>query len=63
MAKNKYKNLISNTVIFAIGSFGSKMMMFLLVPLYTGVLATSEYGVATLLADTANMILPVVTII
>ena len=62
MARNKYKNLISNTVIFAIGSFGSKMMMFLLVPLYTGVLATSEYGVATLLADTANMILPIVTV-
>ena len=62
MARNKYKNLISNTVIFAIGSFGSKLMMFLLVPLYTGVLATSEYGVATLLADTANMILPIVTV-
>ncbi|MCQ2446366.1 MAG: polysaccharide biosynthesis C-terminal domain-containing protein [Clostridia bacterium] len=62
MAENKYKNLISNTVIFAIGSFGSKLMVFLLVPLYTGALTTAEYGIATLIADTANMILPIITV-
>ena len=62
MAENKYKSLISNTVIFAVGSFGSKLMVFLLVPLYTGALTTAEYGVATLIADTANMILPIITV-
>ena len=62
VADNKYTNLILNTVIFAIGSFGSKIMMFLLVPLYTDALSTAEYGVATLIADTANMVIPIVTV-
>jgi len=62
MANNQYKKLILNTIIFAIGSFGSKLMTFLLVPLYTGALTTAEYGVATLIADTANMVLPIVTV-
>jgi len=62
VADNKYTNVILNTVIFAIGSFGSKIMMFLLVPLYTDALSTAEYGVATLIADTANMVIPIVTV-
>lgn len=33
---NKYKKLVSNTLIFAIGSFGSKILLLLLTRLYTG---------------------------
>lgn len=43
-ARNKYTTLISNTIIFALGTFGSKLLVFLLMPLYTSVLTTAEYG-------------------
>ncbi len=44
--ENKFKSLASNTIIFAIGNFGSKIIMFFFLPLYTNVLTTAEYGVA-----------------
>lgn len=56
---NKYKNLVNNTLIFALGTFGSKVLVFLLMPLYTRLLTTAEYGQAGILVDTCNLILPV----
>ena len=44
-AKNKYTTLISNTIIFALGTFGSKLLVFLLMPLYTSVLTTDRKSV------------------
>ena len=41
---DKYKRLISNTAIFAIGTFSSKVLVYLMMPLYTRVLTTGEYG-------------------
>ena len=43
---NKYINLVKNIAIFALGSIGSKLIIFLLVPLYTNYLTTEEYGIA-----------------
>ena len=40
---DKYKKLVSNTLIFAVGTFSSKVLVFLLMPLYTRVLSTEEY--------------------
>ena len=40
--KNKSKRLINNTIIFFIGSLGSKFIQFFLVPLYTYVLTTEQ---------------------
>ena len=40
--RNKY--LLKNTVIFSIGNFGTKIISFFLVPLYTNILTTREYG-------------------
>ena len=34
-AMDKYKTLALNTVIFAVGSFGSKILLFFLTRLYT----------------------------
>ena len=58
---DKYKKLISNTIIFAISTFSSKVLVFLLMPLYTRVLDTSAYGVTDLLMNTGNLLLPLVT--
>ena len=53
---DKYKRLISNTVIFAIGTFSSKVLVFLLMPLYTRVLTDAEYGVTDLIVQTGNRV-------
>lgn len=59
---DKYKRLISNTVIFAIGTFSSKVLVFLLMPLYTRVLTDAEYGVTDLIVQTGNLLLPLVSL-
>ena len=59
-AKNKYTTLISNTIIFALGTFGSKLLVFLLMPLYTSVLTTAEYGAMDVVVNVSNMLLPLV---
>lgn len=59
---NKYRKLAGNTLIFAIGSFSSKILSYLLIRLYTGVLGTEEYGIAETIFQTVNLIYPVVSI-
>lgn len=55
----KNKSLIKNIGLFTIGSFGSKILSFLLVPLYTAVLSTSEYGTMDLITSTASLLTPI----
>ena len=59
---NKYQSLISNTIIFALGTFGSKLMVFFLMPLYTSVLTTAEYGAMDVVVNVSNMLLPLVIV-
>ena len=58
----KYKSLFSDTAAFAISNFASKILTFLLVPLYTSVLSTSDYGIADLIINTINVIYPILTL-
>lgn len=60
---NKYKKLIKNTTIFAVGSFGSKLLTFLIVPLYTHILTTNDYGIVDLFSITVSLMLPFSTIV
>lgn len=63
MSKNsKYGTLSKNTILFTINSFGSKIITFLLVPLYTHVLSTSDYGTADLMTSTAQLLIPLLTL-
>lgn len=57
--KNKSKRLINNTIIFFIGSLGSKFIQFFLVPLYTYVLTTEQYGVTEIVLTASNVLMPV----
>ena len=59
---NKYNKLAKNTAIYAMGNFGSKILSFLIVPLYTYVLTTEEYGTVDLFTTTAGLLLPVITL-
>ena len=55
---SRYKKLLSDTVIFGLGTFGSKLLVFLLMPLYTAYLSTEQYGMAELITTTANLLIP-----
>ncbi len=59
---NKYKTLISNTALISLGTFGSKLLVFLMVRFYTGYLTTAQYGTADLITQTANLLLPVISL-
>ena len=59
--QSSYKKLFSNTLVFAIGSFSSKVLVLLLVPIYTNYLTTAELGVTDVLTQIANWIIPLVT--
>ena len=59
---SKYKTLVKDTFIFAIGNMGSKLILFLLVPLYTSFLTTEQYGVAELIFTLSQLIVPFLTL-
>ena len=59
---NKYRYLAENTALFTISSFLSKFISFLLVPFYTGILTTAEYGIADLVSTTVSLVLPLLTL-
>ena len=59
MSKNKYKNLLSNTVIFAIGTFSTKLLVLFMFPIYTKLLTPAENGTISLIVNTSNFILPI----
>lgn len=55
------KSLMKNTIIITIGTMCTKLITFLLLPLYTGILSTEEYGIVDLLNTLASLMLPIVT--
>lgn len=59
---SKYKSLFTNTIAFTISNFASKILVFLLIPLYTSVLSTEEYGIADLITNTINVLYPLLTL-
>jgi len=62
MPEGKYKRLISHTAILAAGTFTSKLLVFLLMPLYTALLSTEEFGIADIVTQTANLIIPLASV-
>lgn len=52
------KQLLSNTVWFALGNFGTKILTFFLVPFYTSILLPEEYGKIDIISTTIQLILP-----
>lgn len=59
---NSYKKLINNSVVFAVGTLGSRLISLILVPLYTYYLTTAEYGTVDLIITTVNMLIPIVSV-
>lgn len=60
--EQKYSKLAKNTAIFAVGSFASKVFSFLIVPLYTYILSTEEYGQIDIFLTTINFLVPLISL-
>ncbi|MFD2305637.1 polysaccharide biosynthesis C-terminal domain-containing protein [Enterococcus termitis] len=58
---NKYKKLINNSIIFAVGNVGSKLILIFLMPFYTRYLTPGEFGTVDLVTTTTSMLLPIVS--
>ena len=55
---NKYKKLISDTAVYGIGTFASKILVFFLTRLYTECLTEAQFGKADLISNLANLLIP-----
>lgn len=62
LKKNRYITLTKNVGILTLGNFGSKLLSYFLLPLYTSYLSTEEYGAYDLLSTTINLIIPLLTV-
>lgn len=58
----KYKYLFKNIGIMTISNFGTKILSFLMVPLYTNLLSTSEYGTYDLYQTTLFLFVPILSL-
>ena len=59
---NKYRYLIENVTVFAVGNVLSKIVSFFLLSLFTQYLTTSEYGDGELIVSTISLIMPILTL-
>lgn len=58
---NKEKELIKNTIIITIGKIATQFISFFLLPLYTAILTTEEYGIVDLLNTYVSLLIPIIT--
>ena len=61
-APSSYRKLFSNTLTFAIGSFSSKILVVLLIPIYTNALSDTEMGITDILTQIANWAIPIASV-
>lgn len=61
-SNNKYKTLVSNTMLISLGTFGSKLLVFFMVRFYTSYLTPADYGTADLITQTANLLFPLISL-
>lgn len=59
---NRSKDLAKNTIIIFIGTLCTKLISFFLLPLYTGVLTTAEYGIVDLLNTIISLLSPIISL-
>lgn len=58
---SREKNLVKNTFIITIGRICTQLVSFFLLPLYTAILSTEEYGIVDLMNTLVSILLPLVT--
>lgn len=58
---SREKSLVKNTIIITIGKVSTQLITFLLLPIYTALLSTEEFGIVDLLNTIVSLCLPIVT--
>ncbi len=56
---SRNENLIKNVILFAIGNIGSKLLQIILVPLYTRVMTSAEYGTVDIMQAIVSLLIPI----
>ena len=59
--KRNYKYLLKNIGLLTLSNFGTKILLFLLLPLYTSILTVEEYGLYDFINTTIILLIPVLT--
>lgn len=59
---SKGKELAKNIGVLTLSQLGTKILTFLLLPLYTSILTTSEYGIYDLFNTTIGLLVPFLTL-
>ena len=54
----KYKYLLTNILAFLCGNIGTKLISFIMVPLYTNILSPMEYGEIDFILSIVGVISP-----
>lgn len=62
MDNNRGKNLAKNTLIITIGRISTQFISFMLLPLYTTLLSTEEYGTVDLITTLVQLFIPIVSL-
>ncbi len=63
MASTRYKTLLKDIFVFGLGNLGSKLILFLMVPLYTNYMSKAEYGTADLVFTTSQLLAPFLSVV
>ena len=58
----KYKYLLKNVGLLTISNFGTKILSFLLIPIYTSILSTADYGLYDIYSTTVSLLIPLLTL-
>jgi O-antigen/teichoic acid export membrane protein len=58
----KYRYLLQNMGLLTLSSFATKLLSFFLMPLYTSILSTADYGTYDLINTTVSLLIPVLTL-
>lgn len=56
---NRNRKIVSNTIVFAIGNFGSKILTYVMVLVYTHYINAPDLGYYDLILTTVSLILPI----
>ena len=58
MKQNRFTRLLSNTLIFTVGKFVSKLIVIFMLPFYTSYLSSAEYSTSDLITNLCNLLIP-----
>lgn len=59
----KYKRLLKNISMLLAGNFVTRVLSFFMVPFYTSILTTADYGIADIITNIVFLVLPIFSLL